>query len=437
MEENSNAIVTLDREVVENSNAIVTLDREVEENSNAIVTLDREVVENSNAIVTLDREVEENSNAIVSHDLRILTNSVAIWNNSKEIQRLWTFILGDFDLPGWWADYELLAAKVAENEIDIVNNSNAIVNLSYYADIPFKQVENLLDAQGFCGFVPLYNFIEGGDQLHYKSDLQSPINPAGSVIEIFNDIRFSSDTTIESSGFLSPHGSAFILGGDLLIPDGIDVHFTTSGIIDGQGHNLIFGRNSKLTLDQYLTLTLRNINLRNLKNHGDGSSSISVKRSRRFQLALQNVDMHFERDFTFSFGQLYIHGDVNICGTNQFNYTSTYAARIDINSMWNFDKNSTFSYAPASDNRNLIVMADKTSTIFLNGTTFKTTTTGLQLTTGTLIMDHKNYIYNDSTRLSGAIAFGDGNSNNDLNIEILPGGSLELMSGILDYKNVS
>ena len=441
--ENSNAIVTLDREVTENSNAIVTLDREVVENSNAIVTLDREVTENSNAIVTLDREVVDNSNAIVSHDLRILTNSVFIYNNSKEIQRIWCFVLCDFDLPSWWSDYESLAEIVADNqtridaaEIDIVNNSNSIINLSGSLCVPCNQIENLVGAQGFCGFVPLYNFIEGGDQLHYRSVLQSPINPAGSVIEIFNDVRFSSDTTIESSGFLSPHGNAFILGGDLIMPDGVDVHFTTSGIIDGQGHNLIFGENSKLTLDNYITLTLRNIHLRNLKNYGDGSSSISVKRSWKAQVALQNSSLCLDSDFTFSLGQLYIHGDVEISGTHKFIYTSTHAARIEKFSSWNFDNNSTFSYAPASDNRNLIIMADETSVLFLNGATIESTTTGLQLTNGILIVDHKSYLENSATSISQAIAFGDGNSNHNLKIEILPGASLDLKSGIIDYKNV-
>ena len=92
-------------------------------------------------------------------------------------------------------------------------------------------------------------------------------------------------------------------------------------------------------------------------------------------------------------------------------------------------------------------MTDRTSKIYLNGCSLYSTPTGLQLTKGTLIVDHKNYLYNQdgeingsgpaATSVSQAITFGDGNADNDLNIEIMPGGNIELMSGRLLYQNAN
>jgi len=61
-----------------------------------------------------------------------------------------------------------------------------------------------------------------------------------------------------------------------------------------------------------------------------------------------------------------------------------------------------------------------------------------------LVLDHKNFAYNEngagtgSTSISQAITFGDGSSaDNDLRLEVLPGGSLDIKSGILDYRNMN
>ncbi|MCF7899851.1 hypothetical protein K9L05_04385, partial [Candidatus Babeliales bacterium] len=90
------------------------------------------------------------------------------------------------------------------------------------------------------------------------------------------------------------------------------------------------------------------------------------------------------------------------------------------------------------------VMQNSTSELFLNGASLKTTYTGLQLTKGTLVLDHKNYLYNQDADGTGAasssqaIIFGDGiSADNDLHIEILPGGSLDLKTGILEFRNIN
>ena len=197
-----------------------------------------------------------------------------------------------------------------------------------------------------------------------------------------------------------------------------------------------FGHNSKIRFDEYTKVTFRNIKLYGVRNHTDGNASISVLRPWRSKLVLENSEIHLADNFSFTSGELYMHCDVKICGTSQFNYTSTNRARITQDASWMFDMNTTFSYGPLSNDRTLIKMSDVTSMFFLNGATLKSTTTGMQLTKGTLVLDHKNFIYNEddkngaATSVSQAVAFGD--DTNDLNIEIMPAATVKMMSGRIE-----
>jgi len=273
------------------------------------------------------------------------------------------------------------------------------------------------------------------------SFVASPIDLSGGLT-LYADQRWYSGTTISAGGRISAHGKAIILGDDLLLPDNFDIRFTTSAIIDGQGHSWIFGHNSRISVDNYVTVTLRNINLQSVRNHSDGSASINILGPWRSNLVFQNTQIQLDDNFSFTQGKMFIHGDVKVSGTSQFNYTSTQASWIKKDSTFKFDLNSTFSYGPVEagwvptgdEGRRLIMMEDRTSQLFLNGATLRSTTTGLILVKGTCILDHKNFMYNEdgtgagATSLSESIAFIDGT--NYLNVEIMPSGSIEAMSGL-------
>jgi hypothetical protein len=58
------------------------------------------------------------------------------------------------------------------------------------------------------------------------------------------------------------------------------------------------------------------------------------------------------------------------------------------------------------------------------------------LTAGTLFIEHKNSFFNTgAVSLSESIEFGNGMVTGDLDIEILPGASFTIESGILNYNN--
>lgn len=115
-------------------------------------------------------------------------------------------------------------------------------------------------------------------------------------------------------------------------------------------------------------------------------------------VTLSNCVVTLSQDFTFSRGSILFNNDVIFTGSNQFNYTSRVGSTISSLAMLMFDKFATFNYAPARANANLLAMADVSSQFYLNGCTLISTSTGLRLMTGTLILD-------DNVTLSSSAVF--------------------------------
>ena len=160
-------------------------------------------------------------------------------------------------------------------------------------------------------------------------------------------------------------------------------------------------------------------------------------------LSFNNVTWVQDADYTFSVGRFDVIGGLKMTGDGAFIYETNLTSTIFEDSSIILDTGFTFSYAPSVGMRKLIWMQDSTSRLYMNGAALRTTSTGMQLTNGTLIIDHKNYLYNTDadgtsrTHLDWGIAFGDGILANDLNIIMMPAANIELMVGYLDYKNVS
>ncbi len=181
----------------------------------------------------------------------------------------------------------------------------------------------------------------------------------------------------------------------------------------------------------------------NLTVHGtllDGLKGSNVRAEANWStINFKNSHLYLSSDYSFTTGKILFEMDVEIAGTNKFVYAPTNSgSKILSHSKLILDTGLTFSYSPSSSNRGLLGMEDASSVLFLNGCSVHSTLTGMRLTKGTLIVDHKNKFYNPgATSLSQAIAFGDGTASNDLGIEIMPGGRIQVQSGQLAYQNAS
>jgi hypothetical protein len=96
------------------------------------------------------------------------------------------------------------------------------------------------------------------------------------------------------------------------------------------------------------------------------------------------------------------------------------------------DKDVTFYCASAIDNRDLLYMADQTSCLYLDGCTLQSTSTGLRLTRGRLLIDNSVTLSSEGSQTSELIGFGDGNSANNLSVTLLSGAALDVHGGLHD-----
>ena len=250
-----------------------------------------------------------------------------------------------------------------------IDNDNKMLAFGW-----FKNGFELEDSTTSCTFESL--FLVGGE-----------VCLNGGKLYLNSDIHFSSDSTITSSGKFNLNGYSIIFGNDIIIPDNIDLQITSSGIIDGQGHNLILGKFSQILLDGSVSVTFKNIVLKNNLN----TINKPVIRCTDWysQLILDNAILGFNDDFAFRNGQLFILDDVQVTGTSKFIYNSVRPSYIQPHSRLKFDPGTTFDYSPSCPNENLIILQDETSELYFDGSTLQTTHTGIQLTKGSLFFDNK------------------------------------------------
>ncbi len=202
-------------------------------------------------------------------------------------------------------------------------------------------------------------------------------------------------------------------------------------VIDGRGNTLQLGAGGGFRIrDGQLTL-------QNLKINAVARGNFVIPTSET-SLLLRDVEAIFEGNFVLSAGSIFF--DRNVLFTSPggygFCYESSETSTIGSHSTLFLDKNMTFSYNPPVANKALFEMNNITSKLRLKNCTLSATTTGLQLTKGTLQVIGSSYLSSDATVAAEGIVFGDGTSANNLRLQNLTESELELLSGYLVNENV-
>jgi hypothetical protein len=134
-----------------------------------------------------------------------------------------------------------------DNNTIFKNGDNAIGSVAFRggATVPTGTVVRLnID-------VPLYNYL----------DLRS----TGSLT-LEGDLFLDSNISLSSGGIIGLGNHSLILNGNLQIPDNSVFEFASSGIFDGQGHDVILGKYAQLLVDGGVTVTFKNMTIRNTLN---------------------------------------------------------------------------------------------------------------------------------------------------------------------------
>lgn len=223
--------------------------------------------------------------------------------------------------------------------------------------------------------------------LDIDGSINGPVDlrDSGNLI-LGNDLTFDSNVTFSSGGIIDGSGNTIFLNSNLTIPEDSVIRLTSDTIIDGQGYDLTLNKRSNLVLEAGVTLTLRNLKIKNRYN--TQLNPLIKCLGWDSQLCLQDVCFELMNDFQFLNGQMFIHNDVEITGTAKFSYKSFLPAYITKNSNLIVSPQATLEYAPGTIDNTLIKMHDETSRIYLDGATLQTTHTGLRLTEGQVYLDN-------------------------------------------------
>lgn len=199
-------------------------------------------------------------------------------------------------------------------------------------------------------------------------------------------------------------------------------YFINNCRIDGRGQRLTIGPASKILVRPNSQLILDNIEIQGLKSDYLGCMVDSGA------FTLRNCILSLDSDFTFSRGSMFFDENVMITGTSKFIYSSRFGSTIGSQSLLMLDRNVTLSYSPPVARKNLLIMQDQSSVLYLNGCSLVSTRTGLVLDTGTLIFD------NNVTLSSGAKNSGEAlELQSNLAIKVLGGAKVDLFGYIKTF----
>ncbi len=251
------------------------------------------------------------------------------------------------------------------------------------------------------------------------------------ILSLDNDLYIASNSYLTNGGIVDGNGNSFVLSCNFTIPENQVLQITSDTIINGHGTTIILEPHAQITVDNNVTLTIKNARIRNTRN-SSGDPLISILGGSG-KLALQNCELALADDYYFDQGHLFIHDDVIISGTSALRYTSEAHSYIAHAATWYFDKRSKLIYDTQNLENNLIILQSKTACMYLDGATLQAGDMGLRLSTGRLLLDN-NVTFSCPTSM---IIFGDSSKIDiDLQVHVLADARVEITGYVFDDSGV-
>ncbi|MCX5921742.1 MAG: hypothetical protein NTX86_00195 [Candidatus Dependentiae bacterium] len=211
-------------------------------------------------------------------------------------------------------------------------------------------------------------------------------------------------------------------------------YFNGTCSIEGNGYTLTLGNAASIILNGQLLM--HNVML-------DGVAGNNVKCKNDSSLFIfDDVTWIQTDDFSMVVGAFQCRNCVTFKGPHLFAYQTLKTSLIKANATLLLDHGFTFSYDPVRlASKTLLAFADSTASLVLNSATLCATTTGLNLTKGSLFVAGdsslcSDVITNGTTIIDNGITFGDGQEANDFSCTVATGARLSVTDGSVNYKNV-
>lgn len=180
------------------------------------------------------------------------------------------------------------------------------------------------------------------------------------------------------------------------------IHFSGNCSIDGDGHSLTLAPTCSIIVDANSSLMFKDIVIENVDSDKIQMADLTGT------ISFDNAQYILDGNFTMTHGKIVVMSDFTIAGEGYtFAYLTDQISTISTDGRLILDNNVTFSFVPRVSSRDMLNLLDSSSELVLRGATFYTTTTGLRLTTGRLVVERASVLYNQGTRESEAISFAD------------------------------
>jgi hypothetical protein len=280
-----------------------------------------------------------------------------------------------------------------------------------------------------------------------NGSLLANITLNGGLLKLDSDLILGSDVLILGSGEVNLQGKTCVFGGkeihfsDPLYWNGnggtiemnhdiyLDTLWTFSGVctIQGNGHILDLGTSGTIIIENGSQLIVHDLTLENV---ADGNVLCANNAS---IFMLDDMVWRQRDNYIFDVGALQFKNKVKMQGQEYiFGYQSVQTSTVLANSTLKIDTNFTFS-CDVADSKEVLEFIDNSSGLFLSDATLHTTTTGINLTNGTLYIQNNSRLRTES--MSEGVTFGDSMGNDC--VLLIYGGSTLSVEGALNYKNTN
>lgn len=298
----------------------------------------------------------------------------------------------------------------------------------------FKNGFGLQDATTSCTFgsiFPVSNQVSlHGGKLYLDKDLifQNPTYLAtpGAIFGQNHMLDFcQSITGIPTTFPVRLDNLALVLNADLAISGTVSI--TGNCLVDGRWNNLVLNQDANIIVGHDATFELRNIELTGISNNQLRCLDHSGR------IVLNNIRWAQDGDYTFTSGSITFIDDVNCVGPYTFIYDSPLTSTINSDSSWRLSDVAELRMGRKNGfvGREPLYFTDETSVLNLQNCTMNVTSSGMQLTNGTVLIDGEVKFDVDSTHSHGGLHLGNGNIANDIMFQLYPGAVVNLTKGHL------
>ncbi len=484
IKDTSNVMVSTYNLVVQSSAAIINNSNRITANSQAIKSMSQGITNNSNAIVGWAKDTSnavsglmvDMSNAIVSLGGNTLAvdNSQAIVGWIKDTSNAVAGLLVAVS-NGVSADHTLLVNTSNAVSGLLVVTSNAVVASKQLAvDSSQAIVGWIKDTSNSLGSVDISAALgtidHGPAHIHMSAAMTMSYNVYISANHSFY---------IHSSGVINGAGHRVNFANNvvpmMLLDTGVTVTFENIELFDysddkvsfGVGSNIIFGTGCRVHIDNInlITRVWRCAGQAEIYGRGneviifDDESGIEVSPASQVlihdirlsgvegtrvycltnesSILFDNAQIVLSNNYSFTMGSMKFYRDVTWASTMLWHYTSAMGSTIDSQARLIFDRGLSWHYDPSIANKYGIIFTDSSAQWLLNGNELLISPTGIQLTKGHWVIDDENVLVGQGTTLSEAIILGNGISDDDFDLELLPAATITLTSGVIDYQNIA